>query len=74
MERGMKIWNQFWAVAFLCSTLSVLASEKAAPAGPEPEAGKGNWIVSTRSYWRYHYMFRPAQSFEIGRASCRERV
>ena len=26
-------------------------------------AGRGAWIVSPRSYWRYHYAFRPGKSF-----------
>jgi len=36
-----------------------LATEASAP----PEAGKGAWLLSTRSYWRHHYTFAPTQSF-----------
>jgi len=40
-----------------------LAGAPAPQAAAGPEAGQGLWIVSPRSYWRYHYTFRPAQSY-----------
>ncbi|HOX05052.1 MAG TPA: DUF6067 family protein [Planctomycetota bacterium] len=53
-----------------CTAVLILMAV-AAPAG-EPkfqyqagaQAGTGAWVVSPRSYWRYHYTFRPAQSWD----------
>ncbi len=47
-----------WALAAVAA-----AGEPQPQAVAGPEVGKGQWLVSPRSYWRYHYTFRPAQSW-----------
>ncbi len=56
----------------LAAAIALLCWAAATPAGAGeakftvkagPRAGTGAWIADVRSYWRYHYTFRPAQSW-----------
>jgi hypothetical protein len=60
----MRALSALLATVLLWMPTTIRAGEKPPPAQAGPEAGKGAWIVSTRSYWRYHYTFRPAQSWD----------
>ena len=56
-------WGAILAAAASSLPADAPAGEPRVKAQAGPEAGQGAWIVSPRSYWRYHYVFRPAQSY-----------